>query len=208
MSAGRAHAGFTGGGWVFVCGPSGSGKDSVIAAARQLLGGRSDIVFSRRVVTRAVHTESEHDAVEESVFGELVLSGELCWHWQAHGFGYGIARHYADDVSRGRLVVVNGSRAHVTGLPSSPHVRVVQIAAEPDQLARRLALRGRDTTAAVAERLARNSHFANMQAELVIVNDGELAAAGQRLADYLDSAVTPMGVACDATHLALSRTDR
>ena len=173
--------------WVFVCGPSGSGKDSVIDSARRLLSARPDIVFARRMVTRDAHAGSEHEPVANSAFAEMLQSGGLCWHWQAHGFGYGIARRYADDVERGHLVIVNGSRAHVTSLPPSPDVRVVRIAANPEQLATRLAQRGRDAPSAVAERLARNIHFTGMRADCVIVNDAELAVAGRRLADYLAS---------------------
>jgi len=173
------------GAWIFVCGPSGAGKDSVIASARQAVSSRKDIVFARRVVTRAVQAGSDHDPVTESDFLSLVRSGGLHWHWHAHGFYYGIAQHYAADVQAGRLVVVNGSRAHVKDLPPSPDVRVVQIIADPDRLAARLMQRGRDTSSAVAERLARNRRFTSMKADRVIVNDAELAVAGQLLADYL-----------------------
>jgi phosphonate metabolism protein PhnN/1,5-bisphosphokinase (PRPP-forming) len=171
--------------WVFVCGPSGAGKDSVINSASQLLGKRSDIVFARRLVTRAVHPGTDHDAVSESAFLALLQSGGLCWHWRAHGFYYGIARRYADDVLDGRRVVVNGSRDHVLGLAPSPERRVVEITAAAHQLAARLALRGRDVESAMAERLARNSSLPTLRADCVIVNDAALAVAGQRLADYL-----------------------
>lgn len=173
--------------WVFICGPSGSGKDSVIDSARQALGEQAGLVFSRRMVTRSVQVGSEHDAVTPAAFSNLVESGELCWHWHAHGFGYGIARHYADVVEAGGTVVVNGSRAHVNGIVASPRVRVVHITASPDLLALRLAQRGRDAVGAITDRLARNGQFAGLQADLVIVNDGPLATAGQRLADYLSS---------------------
>ena len=182
--------------WVFVCGPSGSGKDSVIDAARQALVGRSDIVFARRMVTRPVQPGSDHDPVTAPVFAGLLQSGGLCWHWQAHGFCYGIASHYVDAVSAGCLVVVNGSRAHVNSLPPSSGLRVVQISTDPERLAIRLAQRGRDSDRAVAERLARNATFAGMQADCVIVNDGELAVAGQRLADYLAGSARPAEAAC------------
>lgn len=191
---------------MFVCGPSGSGKDSVIESARQALGTRQDIVFARRMVTRAVQPASDHDPVTESAFGALLESGSLCWHWQAHGFFYGISRHYAELVRAGCHVVVNGSRAHVKTLPPSPDVRVVQISADPDRLAARLTQRGRDTAGAVAERLARNAHFAGMQGDCVIVNDGELAVAGRQLADYLTSSVMPVNATAGAPHLALPRT--
>lgn len=47
------------GAWVFVCGPSGAGKDSVLAWAREALAGRSDIVFARRLITRPAQSGSQ-----------------------------------------------------------------------------------------------------------------------------------------------------
>jgi ribose 1,5-bisphosphokinase len=173
------------GAWIFVCGPSGAGKDSVIASAREVLSSRQDIVFARRMVTRPAQHGSDHDPVAEADFLALLRAGGLCWHWQAHGFYYGISRHYADDVQAGRSVVVNGSREHVNCLSPSPELRVVQVTADSHQLADRLARRGRDASDAVTERLARNTRFTGMPADCVIVNDAELAVAGQRLAGYL-----------------------
>jgi ribose 1,5-bisphosphokinase len=182
--------------WVFVCGPSGSGKDSVIDSARQTLSGRSDIVFARRMVTRPVQPGSDHDPVTAPVFAGLLQSGSLSWHWQAHGFCYGIASQYADAVRAGCLVVVNGSRAHVNSLSPSSDLRVVQISTDPERLATRLAQRGRDSDRAVADRLARNATFSGMSADCVIANDGELQVAGQRLADYLTGSARPAEAAC------------
>jgi phosphonate metabolism protein PhnN/1,5-bisphosphokinase (PRPP-forming) len=186
------------GAWVFVCGPSGSGKDSVIAYAQQALAGRTDVVFARRFVTRPAQAGSDHDPATAADFSELLQSDSLRWHWQAHGFSYGIARHYEEAVRAGRLVVVNGSREHVQGLPPAPDIRVIHIRADHDALAQRLVQRGRDSAEAVARRLERNIHFDKLRADGVIVNDGALAQAGQQLADYLADA--------DATQLTRSRT--
>lgn len=196
------------GSWVFVCGPSGSGKDSVIDFARQAIGARPGLVFSRRMVTRDVQAGSDHDPVTPAAFNELAQSGELCWHWHAHGFGYGIARHYADLVEAGGTVVVNGSRAHVNGIATSPQVRVVQISASPELLASRLAQRGRDAATAIGDRLARNGQFAGLRSDLVIVNDGPLALAGQQLADYLSSSSKREPAETLARLAASSRTPR
>lgn len=176
------------GAWVFVCGPSGSGKDSVMAYAQQALAARPDIVFTRRFVTRPAHTGSDHDALTPAAFAALVQAGGLSWHWQAHGFGYGIDAKYGDAVKAGRLVVVNGSREHVHRLPASPDVRVVHVTADTEALARRLLQRGRDNAEAVARRLARNADFGALPADCVIVNNGELANAGRQLASYLADA--------------------
>jgi phosphonate metabolism protein PhnN/1,5-bisphosphokinase (PRPP-forming) len=171
--------------WVFVCGPSGAGKDSVLIWAADHLVGRSDIVFARRMVTRAVQPGSDHDPVTTQQFAHLRSTGELAWYWQAHGFDYGIAAHYGIDVAVGRIVVVNGSREHALNLETSQTVRVVQIMVCAEQLAVRLAQRGRDDPQQIGQRLRRNSLFATMHAHHTIINQGELACAGRQLADYL-----------------------
>lgn len=159
----------------------------MISSAQQILQQHSGIIFSRRMVTRPVQPGSDHDPISETDFRNLVQTGKLSWHWNAHGYGYGIAGHYEAEVQAGRVVVVNGSRAHVNQLTPSLAVRVVQITADPAQLAARLKLRGRDAASAVAERLARNALFTEMQASCVIVNNGSVATAGRLLADYLTS---------------------
>ena len=174
------------GAWIFVCGPYGAGKDSVIALAQQTIGEHQDIVFARRLLTRPAQAGSDHDPVSEAQFHALRQAGGLRWHWQAHGFHYAIAARYAADVQAGRRVVVNGSRAHVQGLSPSAEVRRVEVTASPALLAARLAGRDRDTASAVADRLARGAAcFGSRAANCVIVNDAELAVAAQRLADYL-----------------------
>lgn len=171
--------------WVFVCGPSGAGKDSVMSWAAGHLAARQDIVFARRMVTRAPQPGSDHDPVTPQQLAHLIGSGGLVWRWEAHGFHYGIGVHYAAEVAAGRVVVVNGSREHARGLPVAERVRVVQIVADTGQLAARLAQRGREAPQDVARRLARNALFQNLRADHTIVNQGELAHAGRQLADYL-----------------------
>jgi ribose 1,5-bisphosphokinase len=188
------------GAWIFVCGPSGAGKDSVMAWAQQALSAHQDIVFARRLVTRALQPGSDHASVSGQDFRSLLQNGGLRWHWQAHGFHYGIGMRYATDVQAGRLVLVNGSRAHVADLMPSAELRVVQITASPATLAARLTRRGRDAPAAVAERLVRNAYSTALDADCTIANDADLSAAGQRLVDYLLSQERATAAA------ALSRT--
>lgn len=171
--------------WVFVCGPSGAGKDSVMNWAAAALAERNDIVFSRRIVTRASQPGSDHDPVTSQQFSRLIGDGGLVWSWEAHGFHYGIASHYAPLVAAGKIVVVNGSREHAYSLGSMAQVRIVQIVADPAQLATRLEKRGRDAHDEVTRRLARNELFYDLRADCTILNQGELADAGQQLVDYL-----------------------
>jgi ribose 1,5-bisphosphokinase len=177
------------GAWVFVCGPSGAGKDSVIAWARQQLAGNTEVIFSQRLMTRPTPAGADHQGMDPVEFERLLQSGGLAWHWQAHGFHYGVGVRYAQQVNWGRVVVVNGSREHAANLKTGPvgreDVHIVHIAAEPANIANRLAQRGREAPAAIADRVARNARHDGSDADLVIPNDGELSVAGKRLADYL-----------------------
>jgi len=173
------------GAWVCVCGPSGAGKDSVIAWAREQLAGDSRIIFARRFVTRPAQPGSDHEPIAPPDFDALLQREQLAWHWQAHGFGYGVARRYAHQVTWGRVVVVNGSREHAARLGARPGVHRVLIEAGADQLAERLRRRARDAPESIERRLARNGRFAHLDAQLVITNHGELSQAGARLKDYL-----------------------
>ena len=171
--------------WVFVCGPSGAGKDSVMSWAATHLAGHPSIVFSRRMVTRPSHAGSDHDEVTAEQFARLKNGGGLAWQWAAHGFGYGIEECYAASVAAGQVVVVNGSREHAGALAIAANLRVVQIVANADHLASRLVQRGRDAPHEVSQRLARNTHFANLQVDHTIFTQSALADAGRQLADYL-----------------------
>ena len=174
--------------WIFVCGPSGVGKDSVMARTVKALASQPRIVFARRLITRPAQPTSDHDAVSEHDFLQLQKSGGLRWCWQAHGFHYGISQHYASHVSAGGIVVINGSRSHVDGLPASPDVKRVEITASPEKIEARLAQRGRDTQQEVLQRLARNASLQETntaKVDLSINNDGELTEAGEILAAYL-----------------------
>ena len=179
--------------WVFVCGASGAGKDSVMAWAQQRLAGRADIVFSRRLVTREAQPGADDTAVTLAQFDALRLSGGLSWHWRAHDLRYGIDAHYATAVQDGKVVVVNGSREHVQSLAPGAAVRLVQIMAEPQQLANRLAQRGRDDAQAVHSRLSRNARFDSLQTHHTIYNQGALADAGQQLLAYLTDGLNTAG---------------
>ena len=171
--------------WVFVCGPSGAGKDSVMNWAATHLAGCQTIFFARRMVTRQTHAGSDHDEVTPEQFARLHEGGGLAWQWKAHGFCYGIEARYAAQVAAGQVVVVNGSREHAGALDVAEHMRVVHIVANAAHLASRLVQRGRDAPHEVNQRLARNAHFSELRVDHTIFNQGALTDAGRQLADYL-----------------------
>jgi phosphonate metabolism protein PhnN/1,5-bisphosphokinase (PRPP-forming) len=142
---------------VLVVGPSGAGKDTLIAAAREALRDESRFVFPRRTITRdAVAELEDHDTTDEAEFARLQEAGAFALTWQAHGLSYGLPAAIAADIAAGRIVVCNGSRAMVDIAGRTfPGTRVVLIDAEPKVRAARLAGRGRESTAEIAARLAR-----------------------------------------------------
>ncbi len=89
-----------------VVGPSGAGKDTLIAGA---VAARPDLRLVRRVITRPTEAGGEpFDGVTEAEFLSRLDAGAFALHWQAHGLHYGIP---ADQLAGPGDVVFNGSRA-------------------------------------------------------------------------------------------------
>lgn len=162
---------------VLVVGPSGVGKDSVLDAVRGLLRGRSDIVFPRRVVTRAPGLGGEdYIAVSEADFAAMADDGAFALHWAAHGLLYGIPISIDDDLRAGRQVVINVSRGIIDEARHRyPGMMVIGITAGTEVLRQRLQARGRESAADIEERLARAASFDLAGEDVMILhNDGAL----------------------------------
>ena len=77
----------------YVMGPSGAGKDSVLARARQLLAPDTSVIFAHRYITRPAEASGEnHVALSDLEFAMRRTHGLFAFHWQAHGNHYGIGR--------------------------------------------------------------------------------------------------------------------
>lgn len=170
---------------VLVVGPSGAGKDTLIAWCRTHLAGNPAVVFPRRAVTRPADAEVEdHDTVSEAAFEAAIGRGDFALHWRAHGLGYGIPGAIVADLAAGRNVVVNVSRAVLDEARRRfPPVRIVVVTAPPAVLAERLRRRNREADGDIALRLARAEAYAPSGPDVVTLsNDGALEAAGAALA--------------------------
>ena len=167
---------------VYVMGPSGAGKDSVLDRARSMLSVEAPIAFAHRYITRPANVGGEnHVALSRAEFALRRAHGLFAFHWHAHGNDYGIGREVDAWRAAGLTVVVSGSREHYEKVAGNdPDLQPVLITAEVDKLRARLTTRGREDAAAAASRLARSSAYAVSDSRLVtIVNDGELDAAAE-----------------------------
>lgn len=169
---------------VAVVGPSGAGKDTLIAGA---LSARPDILLVRRVITRPTTAGGEDfEGVTSEDFAIRKADGEFALDWEAHGLCYGIPK----DQTTAPLVMFNGSR-QALGLAQSvfPDLRVIVVTAPDHILADRLAARGRETRADIENRLKRATfELPDGIDATVVINDGTEAEGVTRflgaLADF------------------------
>ncbi len=172
--------------FVLVVGPSGAGKDTVIAGAKAACGDDPTTVFPRRVVTRAATEAEDHDSSGDSAFDCAVQNNMFAFWWQAHGLKYGIPQSTENDICAGRTVVCNVSRGIVAEVRARyGRVDAVLVTAPADILSARLAGRARETDGPLAQRIERNASFNNFRADYVIENIGAIDSAVKILLDVI-----------------------
>jgi len=158
---------------VAVVGPSGAGKDTLLAGARAALAGDARIRFVRRAITRPAGAGGEdHLPMTPEEFAAARDAGGFALHWQAHGLAYGIPRDIEADLAAGRVVVANLSRGVLVEAAARHSLRVLEITAPAEVLALRLAARRREDAAMVAARLAREAAVPAGLDRVRVVNDG------------------------------------
>ena len=161
-----------------VVGPSGVGKDSLLAAAARALP--SEFVFPRRFITRPGGDSTEaHVPVAIDRFEALVRAGAFTLHWGAHGLRYGLPVEIEADLARGRCVVANVSRGVLDEARRRLQpVAVLSIEASEATLRERLGARGREEAAEIEGRIARAAAFTVTGEDVIRVrNDGALEDA-------------------------------
>jgi ribose 1,5-bisphosphokinase len=159
----------------FVVGPSGAGKDTVLAGLAARLTLQDNVLIARRVITRPCQLggAEQHLSVTDDGFARLDAAGAFALNWASHGLSYGIGVEVRTWLTAGMQAVANGSRAALPLARAAfgPALRVVEITAPPDLLAERLAIRGRESAPDIAARLKRTGALAPTGADLLIIND-------------------------------------
>lgn len=169
---------------VLVVGPSGAGKDTLIAAAARALRDSERLRFPRRLVTRGASAHEDHDTIDEAGFAAGFEAGRFPLAWRAHGLGYALPERVHADLEAGRIVVANVSRSVVDAARARFPVCVVAVTAPRDVLAARLAARARPEDGDLQLRLARaDAHI--VRADHTIVNDGPVEVGAASLVAIL-----------------------
>lgn len=175
---------------IYLMGPSGSGKDSLIEAAREPLRAMGCEVM-RRVITRSAESVGE-DAVGVTAeeFERRAQKGDFALAWHANGLAYGIPAQMDRFLAAGRHVLVNGSRANLRqAMDRYPALVPVLLTVSDEVLRERLLRRGRETLEQIEARLARNTLFKDRRSSdepvILIDNSGELAGAVEQLLDLI-----------------------
>lgn len=166
-----------------IVGPSGAGKDSLLAAARARFGTERDVVFPRRFITRPADDGTEdHHPVTRPDFAHMRFNGAFALDWDAHGLDYGIPASIEDDLRAGSAVVVNLSRGILDTVRERYANRViVAVSVDPESLRKRLFARGRETAEEIEKRLSRVDFAVPDGADVVHVdNSGALEVAAER----------------------------
>ncbi|MEP8959355.1 ribose 1,5-bisphosphokinase [Enterobacter mori] len=159
---------------IWLMGPSGSGKDSLLSALRQQEHAR--LLVAHRYITRAANAGSEnHIALSEQEFFTRAGQNLLALSWHANGFYYGVGIEIDLWLHAGFDVLVNGSRAHLPQARSRYEAALLPIclAVSPEILRNRLQTRGRESAKEIDQRLERAARYTPSGCH-VLNNDGSL----------------------------------
>lgn len=183
--------------FVAVVGPSGAGKDTLIAYARKNFAGSEAVQFVRRCITRPSDANEDHDTLADHDFEEADKAGAFAASWAAHGLRYGLPAGIDQSISGGQVAVANISRGAIPLIKARyANVVVVEVTAAAEILAQRLSARGRESRGEVLARLARSAELGSSVPDAVrIDNSGGREDAGERFVAVLRKAIAFSDVA-------------
>ncbi|NYT65695.1 phosphonate metabolism protein/1,5-bisphosphokinase (PRPP-forming) PhnN [Alcaligenaceae bacterium] len=177
---------------LYVIGPSGAGKDTVLQGVKDQLG--TKIHIAPRTITRPCDTNERHAiGVSHAQFLALENQGHFALAWRANHLAYGISQDINLWLASGVDVLVNGSRAY---LPQArllfPDLIPVLLQVQADELRQRLQRRGRENSQQINARMQRNATLldlphAHQGSPLVLIdNTGPVKYAVRALCQLLE----------------------
>ncbi|MEX9253926.1 ribose 1,5-bisphosphokinase [Pseudenterobacter timonensis] len=166
---------------IWLMGPSGSGKDSLLSALRQQEPAR--LLVAHRYITRPASAGSEnHIALSEQEFFTRAGQNLLALSWHANGLYYGVGIEIDLWLHAGFDVLVNGSRAHLPQALARYGQALLPVCLQvsPEVLRARLQSRGRESSQEIEARLARAARYTPAECHL-LNNDGSLLQSVENL---------------------------
>lgn len=170
----------------YIMGASGAGKDTLLQGCREHAGKDLRPLVAHRYITRKPDGGTErHVWLSAAEFEQRVAMNAFAMHWSANGLRYGIGREIDHWLAEGGQVLVNGSRGYLDQARSryGSTLIPVLIRVDPDQLQRRLILRGRECPEDIEARI-RRARVLEQQLPadcLVVGNNGRAEEAISRL---------------------------
>jgi ribose 1,5-bisphosphokinase len=145
---------------IYIMGPSGSGKDSIINAVRQQ--SLDNLQVAHRYITRHWQSGGEnHVALSESEYNKRQALGLFALAWSANQHQYAIGCEIDVWLKAGQNVLVNGSRAYLEQARAryANDIYPVLIDVEAHKLEQRLIERGRETQQQIQARIIRHQQY-------------------------------------------------
>lgn len=163
---------------VYVIGPAGSGKDTLLNHLRASHGAQPPTVVAHRYITRPASARGEnHIALDTSAFRDRERLGCFALTWVRDGIHYGIGREIDLWLAEGINVIVNGSRGALSDAAAryGDQLRPVLLDLASDKRRERLLARGREDATEIADRLARDRAFPELNHSRLIELDAGLS---------------------------------
>lgn len=143
---------------MYLVGPSGAGKDTLLAAIAgdPVLSERMRI--AKRYITRPVTTGGEqHRPLTVAEYQTMLSQNQFALAWTAHKTHYGIDRSIDQWLADGLAVMVNGSRAYLAEAQQRyAGLLPIWLTVRPELLRDRLRSRGRESEQQIEQRVQRN----------------------------------------------------
>lgn len=174
---------------IYLIGPSGAGKDTVLRWLREHPRLCPSLHIARRTISRDGDDPHEsHEAVSAADFERMREHDDFALHWEANALHYGVRHTELRPLKHGLDVLLNGSRRF---LPQArqlyPDLVAAHLTVPLHVLRARLLARGRETQEAIEARLARSARLtATMgKTDVELVNDGTPEDAARKLLQHL-----------------------
>jgi ribose 1,5-bisphosphokinase len=176
---------------IYVVGPSGAGKDTLLSWLKSRVRTSSLLHWARRTIDRPPSADSnaeQHESMDSIGFENLLKEGAFAMYWEANSQRYGIRFQEIAPLYQFKWVIVNGSRGYLPKAASQyPGMTILHITADQELLRKRLIDRGRESNQLIEERLRREVPIISPPGSslIEIINNGSLESVGSLLLQRL-----------------------